>query len=225
MMRGLLNSHPDVTCQVEIFNGDILAGKTGRTLQEVMEDLWADGPLNGAPVHMSIGWKGKKPVLHERTRYPELFDEIPEGTKIIGLYRWNLLRRLVSQQMAYQKHGTWIGTDPGQPVRLSKNEKMKITLDADKLRQDVDTQRMMQSTVGLRFPNLYILTYEQLCADIPGRMRQVFEHIGADPEKCPQPSTPTVQMAEFATLRFQVTNYDELKEKFAGTDLEVYFDE
>lgn len=225
MMRGLLNSHPDVTCKVEIFNGDILAGKTGRTLEEVLEGLWADGPLNGALAHMSIGWKGEMPVMQEKTCYPELFDEIPEGTKIIGLYRWNLLRRFVSQQLAYQKHGTWISTDPGQPVRISKNEKMRITINPERFHHDVDVQRRMQSTVGLRFSNAYILTYEQLCADVPGQMRKIFEHIGADPEKCSEPSTPTVRMAEFATLHFQVKNYDELKKKFIGTDLEVYFDE
>jgi hypothetical protein len=226
MMRGLLNSHPDVTCDVEIFNGDVPAGKTGRPLKQVFEDMWSPGPLHGALAHMSIGWKGRPtPVMGERTVYPELFNEIPEGTKIIVLCRWNLLRRLVSQQLAYQKHGTWISTDPSQAVRISKNEKMRITVNPEQLRRDVTAQRMMQSTVGLRFVNAYRLTYEQLCADTPGQMRQVFEHIGADPEECPEPSTPTIKMAKFATLHFQVENYEALKEEFAGTDLEVYFDE
>jgi hypothetical protein len=228
MLRSLLNAHPDITCRGEVFNN----GKESLPklpTAEKLDEVLGRGPLRGAVVHMYHGWAGQQPIWNDLKTHTELFKLIPSDTTVIVLQRWNLLRRLVSNWLATHHHRKWrINiTMPGHKdwrKWVHDIGELRVTIPAADVRTDIDAIRMIQSTRGLAFRNAYTLTYEQLCKDKCGQMRKVYQHIGADPDRCPIPSATTPKVG-LTPLSVQLLNYAELKQKFKGTDLECYFDE
>ena len=224
MLRGLINSHPDLACDGEVFNPGAKAGRPRMsTSARIQRTLATQG--SGAVAHMFHGWQGVQPHWTNPREYNDLFKLLPQDTKVIVLQRWNLLRRFVSHQLG-DHHRKWQirRHQAGWRRKAERIRNQRLVVDSAALRQDIDAIRQLQSTTGLAYTDSFVLTYESLCAAPLRYMRRIYEHLDVDPALCPAPTTNTVKVG-IRSLSSQIENYTELKQEFTGTDLECYFDE
>ena len=111
-----------------------------------------------------------------------------------------------------------------QQIKNLNNVKLQpIAFDYDHLLQDFERQKKVIAQFNHRFRNHPILqvTYEDLCADYEQVTTKIQEFLGV-PIVAVQPGTGrrnTPALGEF------VTNYDELKDKFASTEWSSFFDD
>lgn len=216
MLQSALNAHPDITCHDEVFNPDVVPMVGHSSIAQRLGQFW-DGPLTGVLAHAYIGWNGKRGPWTAKPIFTKLFARLPADTTVICLQRWNLLHRHVSHLVAKERRA-WTFNKGAQP------KVMRVTVDPGKFKQDVESTREIYGTLGSQFVNTHLVTYEQLCDQLPRHMRRIYEHLGADPAKCDNPQVGTVRLGTVA-LRKQVANYDALKKQFANTSMRRYFDE
>ena len=132
-----------------------------------------------------------------------------EDLYVISLSRENLLRRHLSVKLQQIKN-------------LDKANLEPIAFDYDELLDDFQKQRKVIDQFNHRFRNhpVFHVTYEQLCSEYEETATKLQEFLGVPIV----PIKPGTGRRNNPPISDFVTNYDELKEKFAGTEWASFFD-
>lgn len=247
-----LNSSPHVRCFREVFNADVdfvdfqmdgydnfsaqdLALRSGDPLAFLRERIFCPHP---DPVR-AVGFK----LLYGQVwSFPNVLDRLVEDTEIrvLHLRRRNLLRALVSLQMA-QRTGVWLEdrrsmlswakalTALRHPLRATtrlprllrpatpfrKAPPVQVTISE----QEFLTFMVRTEMTASHFDNLFrehpklTVFYE----DLLDRREEVFHQAQAFLGLDPRPLTVTLRRQNPELLRDLLANYDELYEAFRGT--------
>jgi len=216
-LRSLLNAHPAITCHDEVFDPSRFKESGG--VQARLNEYW-QGPLTGMIAHACTGWpKGR------RTRFADLFKQVPLDTKVVCIQRWNLLRRYASGRLARKSVWNVTRSKRDAQVLVTQARDARVMLDPARLRGDIHTARVILATRGCQFLNTYRVSYEQLCLHTEFHMRRIYEHLGADPDACENIEAETLPLHMGRSLRDMIINYESLKRRFADTDIACYFNE
>lgn len=228
----LLNSHENIVCFNELFSrsGQTLWGLPGYRNQMAKSSaatrLKHSDPVQfmtqyihkNYPRHISaVGFKllynqAHKGVAENLWTYLSELDEV----RIIHLKRKNLLKVLVSKKLATE-NGVWVKREhepdqtTQQTIALSREECMELftwTREQQAKYEDVFKSKPVMD-----------LVYEDLLADTENVMNDVQGFLGVDK----QVLTAGTRKQSTRALSETVSNYEELKDHFAGTEWEAYF--
>lgn len=218
----LLDGHPDITCEFEIFS---LQRKGSELLRRIPD---ADGALAKLKALYALptqanGFKFKLPTQYKR--YPEIAQyllEHADEVRCIFLWRENLLKAAVSSQNLKRT----------KPVKRAQGVNLRERLDLGPLPLDID---MAQSYIerldtnvkrhrkqAQKFKHCIELTYEQLYADPDAMMRKLTAFLGVAPPLASGEVRSTKATTD--SLRQALANYDEVEQRFSGTPLAHYLD-
>jgi len=246
LLRSLLDSHPGIVCQTEVYNSDSqsLPYPLSTPTREIL-DQWVFRKL---PAEIRcVGFvlqayhpRGLKafPGIRENSEWSDIWSILRDihDLRIIHLERENLLRRHLSHVMA-QRTGRWHDWDPdrlailthlGQPFakRPGRPPRPAVTLEFDRLRLDFEEVEQLHKRVAVQFGDrtYHRVSYEQLCADPEYRLAQILEFLSiGGPGDFPLQAA--VSKLENRPLETSIENYDELRKAFSGTRWQVFFDD
>lgn len=134
--------------------------------------------------------------------------------KIILLYRENFLASLVSLEIA-QKTNKWAALK-------SEDNNYEIRFDYNDLKQQLESRKlwieeMRKMTEGMK---VFETTYEKLDKNSKESLSQILNYLELDDAEL---KSPLVKQQKHP-LSEVVTNYEELKFQFSGTEWDKYFD-
>lgn len=242
MLRTLLESHPALVCQTEVFNSDdpALPFPLATPGKDILEQ-WVYRDFD--PAIKSVGfvlqayhpWGLKAfPGIRENPSWGDIWDllEAMPGLRVIHLWRENLLRRHLSHVMARQT-GTWHNWDPGRVAAITHlhtpqagavipGDRPRVILDPDLLRVDFEEVEQLHRAVVRRFGSgqYLALSYEQLCRDSEGQGARLLEFL----ELPAQPLAAAVSRLENRPLPDSIQNFPALRALFADTRWAGFFD-
>jgi LPS sulfotransferase NodH len=212
----LLDSHPQVHALREQF---ATLKQEGADAQQQLE--WADN-------FYTPPWIGRNKALGFKTKYidilnPDGFVQVLEKhkTRIIVLLRRNAVKAVVSTINArrlWEKTGNWNllnETDRRPAVAINPKEFEQLL----ELREKWD-QEIVSYAEQLSLPRM-ILYYEEMLIDENAFMNKVYSFINVENK----PAHGTTLKNTRDNLREAVSNYEELRARFAGTVYEPMFDE
>lgn len=148
---------------------------------------------------------------HVRARMP--------GLKVIYLTRENWLKQYLSHVVA-ERARQWHIADP-----RDRRPRPRVSLPPEKLQgvfAHYEKSQRVLSALAAKSSGVYDLTYEQFIGDCHRHWRAVQEFLGVPVQ--PTPETRLVKI-ENRSLSEAITNYRELKDDFAGSSWERFFDE
>jgi len=243
LLRSLLESHPAIVCQSEVFNSDDpdLPYPLSLSSREILEG-WVFREFEPRvqcagfvlQVYHPLGLKAF-PGIRENPDWLDVWDMLEDDPelKIIHLIRKNLLRRHLSHVMARQS-GAWHQWDEQRvqtvthlhpPVKTKSKavNRPMVSLDAARLKQDFEEVERLHGQVRRRYQNgaYFTLSYESLCADTELLGAQLQEFLGVEK----QPLHAAVKKLEQRRLSECIANYRELKMEFSATRWAEFFDE
>lgn len=207
----LLDSHPNIHAEGEIF-----ARLDGRNYRDVFAKAYGKQP------HYIKATGFKIFYYHPNDDDSnDLWDTLVGSNDIyvIHLKRRNILRTLVSRKIA-ESQGAWaaksskdLGPSAGKAVTFSETE----------LEEDFRQTREWENNGDTMFENRPLLSvyYEDLAENPDDSLKKVTDLLGLD--YVPLKSNLKKQNPE--RLRDLVTNYDDLKSAFAGTEWQEFFEE
>lgn len=211
MLKSSLEANPHIVCLTEMFNPDYVVGKydydDNMPAKRVLDQfIYCDYKPSIKAVgfcHHRIGAKFGN--------WPKLLDILKEDQEIaiLSLSRENLLRRYLSVQLQQIKD-------------LDKANLKPMTFDPDKLQQDFERQRRVINQFNNRFKDHPIMqvTYEEMCNDYENKTTKMQEFLGV-PLVAVKPGTGKRNNPPISDF---VTNYKQLKNKFANTEWAKFFD-
>jgi len=243
LLRTMLESHPAIVCQSEVFNSDDPNLPFPLTLssREIL-DGWVFRKSEPAiecagfvlQVYHPMGLRAF-PGIRENPNWLDVWDllENTPDLKVIHLKRENLLRRHLSHLMARQT-GAWHQWDEERveavthlhpPVYASQavENRSMIRLDADRLQLDFEDIERLHERARERFRSraYFPLSYESLCADPGTQAVQLQDFLGVEQKSL----HAAVKKIEQRRLADSIANYRELKRQFSETRWAVFFDE
>ena len=243
LLRTLLESHPGIVCQTEVFNSDNpnLPYPLSTPVDTVLNDwVFRDFPPETECAGFVLqayhpGGLKAFPGIRENALWSEIWTRLQHmpDLKVIHLRRRNGLRRHLSHLMA-RRTGTWHHWDPEQVNEVTHLEKPvlqkpdaatrpRLRLDAERLRLDFEEVDQLHRRVttlfggGMYFP----LVYEELAADPERWGAELLRFLGL----APQALKSAVSKLEKRPLRDSIENFDELKRAFSGTPWQGYFED
>jgi hypothetical protein len=211
MLKSSLEANPHVVCLTEMFNPDYIEGKydyddTIPAKQVLDKYIYCDYKPDIKAVgfcHHRIGAKFGN--------WPRLLDILRdmEDIHVISLSRGNLLRRYLSVQLQQIKN-------------LDKANLEPMTFDYDQLLQDFEKQHKVITQFNHRFRNheIFHVTYEDMCNKYEEVTNNLQKFLGVPII----PVKPGTGRRNNPPISDFVTNYYDLKEKFAGTEWANFFD-
>ncbi len=211
MLKSSLEANPHVVCLTEMFNPDYIKREydyddTMPAKQVLDKYIYCDYKPDVKAVgfcHHRIGAKFGN--------WPRLLDILRdmEDIHILSLSRENLLRRYLSVQLQQIKD-------------LNKANLEPMTFDYNEVLADFERQRRVINQFNHRFRNhkIFQVTYEQLCSDYENVTTQMQEFLGVPIN----PVKPGTGRRNNPPISDFVTNYSELRDKFAGTEWSNFFD-
>jgi LPS sulfotransferase NodH len=137
-----------------------------------------------------------------------------ERVRFIQLYRENKLKMLLSLTLA-QRSGVWSSPDaPGRPAA--------VRLDADQCAQAFSRFSEHEEFLRRTFSGdrLLSVAYEQLADHFSVHMARIQAHLGLDVEEI----GPTTEKLRRWPERELISNYEELRRYFEGTEWSRFFD-
>lgn len=243
MLRTMLESHPEIVCQSEVFNSDNpnLPYPLQTPTREVL-DRWVYRRLPAEvrcvgfvlQAYHPFGLKAF-PGIRENSLWADIWPllEGMPGLRVIHLQRENLLRRHLSHILA-RKTGSWHDWDRDRVWNVSHIEKPSlcilnqlsrpsVRLESDRLRLDFEDIEQLHRRVTLRFRDLayFPLRYEDLCADPDRVAAELLHFLGA----AVTPLCPAVVKLEHRPPAVSIENYEELRQAFIGTRWQRFFDD
>lgn len=212
----LLNSHPDVYAQGENFDALQQQGKGAREQMAWAKEVLT-APLIGR--NKARGFKTKTMDILDPDGFARLVQN--QQCKIIQLQRRNLVKSVVSTVNAkrlWEKSGNWNLLD-------EKNRLSEFTVAPDVfdklLNQRIQWDNELESYVQqLHLPTLK-LVYEELLTDEADFIHRIYSFL----ELKPKPAQGITLKNTKDNLRNVLLNFDELREKYAGTPYQAMFDE
>jgi LPS sulfotransferase NodH len=136
--------------------------------------------------------------------------------RVLHIKRRNILKTHLSREKA-QVTNSWVN-QTGQAEKP-----VSIPLDYEALKADFEQTRAFEADFDGRFAHhpLHEVIYEELAADYAGVMGPVQAFLGVKPE----PVAPSIYKQSSQPLSEAITNYDELKTRFQGTEWASFFEE
>jgi len=226
LLRSLLNAHTRVEAYGEIFRNtesmdwDHLGYfQTERMHKLVLEDpvRFLDRRVYGHYPKQTRAVGFKMFYYHARDgEWQAVWPHLQQHREIrvVHMKRRNILETHLSRQRA-EATDSWVNTDG------KREEAPTIALDYQECLADFERTRNMEERYDALFsdhPKL-LMDYEELAGDYSGSMRRVFEFLDLDQE----PVRPTIYKQSHRPISATITNYAELKKKFAGSPWESFF--
>ena len=138
------------------------------------------------------------------------------GFKVLHLRRRNILAAHLSLQRAFRTN-VWENRggapEDDQPIELDYG----LCLEAFELTRE----RERAADAYFAESAVLQLTYEDLAADRDSHMRRVFEFLGLPYEQV----EPAIHRQRSLPLSAAIANFDDLRERFAGSEWAVFFEE
>jgi len=231
LLVSLLNSHPRIQCEGEVLHD-----------YDLQQIHWAFADRETTPEDFEVREHDPVRFLETRVFAPRSTEILASGfklfywqagrdkwrvvwpylrgardLKVIQLRRRNVLRRVLSNQVA-QMTDKWFALDEKQVHR-----DVRVNLDAEECRAEFTANQRFETDKAAYFsthPFLEVF-YEDLTADFHGETARIQEFLGV-PEQ--QLETPLKKQLS-QPLPKVIENYAELKRAFAGTEWESCFDE
>lgn len=211
-----LDSHPEVHALREQFAVLRQQGEDADGQLQWAWEFWTP-PLIGE--HAAIGFKTKLVDVLDREGFAALLHD--KQVKVIRLNRRNAVKGVISTINARRLHevsGNWNllkEADRMSPFAVDLDEFQRLL----QAREDWDSE--LEAFVGgLQLPTLP-LYYEELLEDEGAFLSKVFAFLNV-PERPVQGKTLKHTADD---LRQAITNFDELRARYAGTRYEAMFDE
>ena len=231
LLRSLLNAHSQVESYGEVFRSPAreamdwdhtgVLRQSDRMHRLLLEDpvsfigtrIYRRYPAGIAAVGFKIfyyhaqegNWQAVWPALQQQT-----------GIRVIHMKRRNMLSTHLSRQRA-ELTDVWVNTS-GQV-----EQPLAIHLDYEQCLADFQRTRAWEEACDTQFAGhaKIELFYEDLAQDNDREMRRVQTFLDVDY----QPVTPTIYKQTQQTLAQAIANYDELKDRFAGSPWAGFFEE
>lgn len=209
MLMSLLNSHSNISAHREIFQR-----LNGRDYKSVLSSFFGD-----ADPFVKV--KGFKIFYYHPMDDPKsrIWDALTSDrdVKVIHLKRENILHTLISRKLA-QNSDVWYAKEQ---QRVEAPASICFTL--DELRKGfVQTIRwQINGDKMFRKNHLLVVYYEDLIRDRLGELEKILDFLGAEKTVL---NTDLVKQNTWS-CREIVSNYDELKYAFEGSEYEKYFEE
>lgn len=242
MLRTLLESHPALVCQSEVFNSDDPDLPYPLTLgtAEIL-DRWVYGDRGDhcqaagfvLQIYHPRGLKAF-PGIRENPAWDNIWELLEEmaDLRVIHLRRENGLARHLSHILA-RRTGRWHQWNPEKlhqvthlhkpgPTDQLDSEIPEITLEPERLLLDFEEVEKLHLAVEERFSagNYFPLSYEQLCHDPKTFGLSLLRFLDLEPA----PLEPAVTKLETRPLSQRISNFEELKRGFKNTTWARYFD-
>jgi hypothetical protein len=243
LLRTLLESHPGLVCQTEVFNSD--NPNLPYSLSTPVDDILSEWVFPDFPSQVQCagfvlqayhpGGLKAFPGIRENPSWSEIWPRLQgePDLKVIHLRRQNGLRRHLSHILA-RRTGTWHHWDPVQVQKVSHiqapvlrepkgEERPRVQLDSERLRIDFEeVEHLHQRVEGLFGQGMYYpLSYEQLIAEPEKQGADLLRFL----DVAPKPLKAAVRKLESRPLYLSIENYEALSQKFVGTPWQSYFEE
>lgn len=231
LLRSLLNAHSQVETYGEIFRSPDRAAmdwdhighlrQSDRMHHLLLEDpvefietrVYSRYPAEIAAVGFKIfyyhaqegAWRMVWPYLQQQS-----------GLHVIHMKRRNMLSTHLSRKRA-EITDVWVNTS-GQ-----REQPIAVTLDYDQCLADFERTRAWEVAADAMFaghPKIELF-YEDLAQDNDRAMQHVQAFLGLNY----QPVAPTIFKQSQQTLAQAIANYDELKDRFAGSPWAAFFED
>jgi LPS sulfotransferase NodH len=228
LLRSLLNAHPQVVAFGEVFRelDNLDWDHTGYFQSAATRALVRRDPVRFLETRLLGRYPAATMAVGFKLFYYHARDGAQAGiwpwllqrreVRVIHLKRANLLETHVSRKRAALT-GRWVNTS-GEPDRA-----VAVRLEYDEVLADFQQTRAWEAECDRTFAGhpLLQVQYEQLATDYQSEARRLEAFLGVDP--C------VVQPATFRqstqSLSATVSNYHELKARFAGTPWTAFFTE
>jgi LPS sulfotransferase NodH len=230
-LRGLLNSHGRIVLYGELFrffdgigwefpdldrflqSGRLLALSQRDPARFLQREVFARYPRRIAAVGFKLFYyhaqeDGRRPV------WRSLKDD--RTIAVIHLKRTNTLRALLSLKKAFETNRWTAASGPeadGLSIRLDYDECQERFVRSEETKRRYDAYFSEHPMLDVN--------YERLCQDPDGQGRRIQQFLGVDP----RPLRASTYKQARLPLATAITNYPELKARFAGTRWESFFDE
>ena len=207
----LLNSHPNVYAEKEIF-----AMLNGRSYKNILSKVFSKQPFY-------IKAKGFKifyyhPIDGNSDMVLNALKSI-EGLKVIHLKRRNIFRTLISRKIAGNQDVWWIT----KTSKKNQNEDTKkVTFTIEEADEGFNQTRCWEKEGDTLFKNHDMITiyYEDLASNREATFKKITEFLGI---KYNKPKTP-LKRQNYQEIKDLVTNYDEIRMAFQGTKWQSFFE-
>lgn len=243
LLRTLLESHPAIVCQTEVFNSDnpnlpySLTTPTQAVLDKWVFKDFHDGIQCVGFVLQAYHPHGLKafPGIRANPLWSDVWPRLQNmpGLRVIHLQRDNSLRRHLSHVIA-RRTGGWHHWNEERALKVSHIEQVNVQaadlserpvveLDAERLRIDFeDVERLHQRVKDLFSSGKYLsLSYEKLCSCPDPLCKELLRFLGVSPA----PLEAAVAKIENRPLHVSIANFQPLREAFANTPWHHFFDE
>lgn len=228
LLRSLLNAHPQIVAFGEVFRdvNELDWDHTGYFQSSSVRDLLQREPVRFLEARLFGRYPRNVRAVGFKLFYYHARDGAQAGVwpwilehrdiRVIHLKRGNLLETHVSRKRAALT-GQWVNTSGRQ------DEAVALTLDYDEVLADFRQTRAWEVECDQAFAGhpLLQVTYEQLASDYQAEARRLEAFLGVEPHAV-QPST---FRQSTQSLSDTVSNYHELKARFAGTPWTGFFTE
>lgn len=210
MLRTLLNEHPNIRTETELFNETSKLCRKWRrkSAKWVLENIaWRAGAqqIRGCMVHLCHGnawglWQ------HLMSRH---------DVRYLCLRRFNLLEQYLSfQQALVHQHWQTYRHEERPPVQAMSLKPQE----AEQYFQEMEAHWQFFAQAFSNEPQCTVW-YEDMCRDIEAVSRQAQIFLGVTPISGYEPDTVKVGRP----ARELISNYDELREYFSGTPYSDFF--
>ena len=213
MLISFLNSHPNIHAQGEIFSK-----LSGRNHKDVLAKAFARQPFyvkaKGFKIFYYHPQDGKSSgIWEDLASLDDLY--------VIHLKRRIVLRTLISRKIAGIQD-VWVSKSADRPSGADRKE-IAVTFTVDELREGFKQTKAWEQAGDDTFRNhpLISIDYEDLVNHPEQTFRQVTEFLGV---RYLQPETK-LKRQNTRSIMETVTNYEELKSAFSGTEWQPFFDD
>lgn len=224
-LRGLLNAHSQITAFGEILRdvtdtdwdhmGYFQSPQTVAALQNEPAAFLQKKLFGRFPRYIrAVGFK----IFYYHAPNSGVWEYLQADTaiRVIHLKRRNILKTHLSRKRAAATD-FWVKTSQQQERQTT------FTLDYDDCLRDFTRTRRWEKAFDTQFQSHPVLEifYEDLVADRAREMRRVEQFLNVDFEEV----QPTTRKQSKAKLSAVIRNYDDLKQKFAGSEWESFFED
>jgi LPS sulfotransferase NodH len=227
-LRGLLNRHSRIRVLGEVYrNFDAIDWDyPGYPEAQKVLPLYQSDPVRFLETHVfgsvpqhvaAVGFKlfyYHAPFMEQRALWEHL--RAQQDIRIIHVKRANILRTHLSRQRALVTDN-WVNTSGAPP------DEAPLTLSYEECRKDFERTREWETQYDAFFaghPKLDVV-YEQLDENPAGELCRVQTFLGVPEE----PAAPSTYRQSAQPLSKSIANYRELKERFAGSPWESFFED
>lgn len=211
LLISYLDSHPNIHADREVF-----AKLNGRDYKSVLSRVYGKQPRKIKAAGFKIFYYHP---MDENGQH--IWDYLikSEDIFVIHLKRFNILRTMISRKIA-EKQDSWELKNPTVP--LDKNEKC-VDFTFSELENAFKKTREWEIHGDKIFEKHRLISvyYEDIVKDPENTLEKVIRFIGVDNLSL----KTNLRKQNPERLRDLVTNYDELKSAFSGTEWQAFFEE